>query len=105
MDGKQVAILAPTTVLAFQHLETLRARLASFPVKVDMVSRFRSKAEQAAILEQLAAGQVDILVGTHRLLSKDVNSAISVCWSSTRSSGSASPTRSGSSRCAARSTC
>ena len=72
MDGKQVAILAPTTVLAFQHLETLRARLASFPVKVDMVSRFRSKAEQTAILEQLAAGQVDILVGTHRLLSKDV---------------------------------
>ena len=73
MDGKQVAILAPTTVLAFQHLETLRARLASFPVKVDMVSRFRSKAEQTAILEQLAAGQVDILVGTHRLLSKDVH--------------------------------
>ena len=72
MDGKQVAILAPTTVLAFQHLETLRARLASFPVKVDMVSRFRSKAEQTAILEQLAAGQIDILVGTHRLLSKDV---------------------------------
>jgi len=72
MDGKQVAILAPTTVLAFQHLETVRARLASFPVKVDMVSRFRTKAEQAAILEQLAAGQLDILVGTHRLLSKDV---------------------------------
>ena len=72
MDGKQVAILAPTTVLAFQHLETLRARMASFPVRVDMVSRFRTKAEQAAILEQLAAGQLDILVGTHRLLSKDV---------------------------------
>jgi transcription-repair coupling factor (superfamily II helicase) len=72
MDGKQVAILAPTTVLAFQHLETLRARMASFPVRVDMVSRFRTKAEQTAILEQLAAGQIDILVGTHRLLSKDV---------------------------------
>ena len=72
MDGKQVAILAPTTVLAFQHLETLRARMASFPVRVDMVSRFRTKAEQTVILEQLAAGQVDILVGTHRLLSKDV---------------------------------
>ena len=72
MDGKQVAILAPTTVLAFQHLETLRARLASFPVTIDMVSRFRSKAEQAAILERLAAGQLDIIVGTHRLLSKDV---------------------------------
>ncbi|MGD9904139.1 MAG: transcription-repair coupling factor [Vicinamibacterales bacterium] len=72
MDGKQVAILAPTTVLAFQHLETLRARMASFPVSVDMVSRFRSRAEQTAILERLAAGQLDILVGTHRLLSKDV---------------------------------
>ncbi len=72
MDGKQVAILAPTTVLAFQHLETLRARMASFPVKIDMVSRFRTKAEQTAILEQVAAGQLDILVGTHRLLSKDV---------------------------------
>jgi transcription-repair coupling factor (superfamily II helicase) len=73
MDGKQVAILAPTTVLAFQHLETLRARLAEFPVTVDMVSRFRSKAEQTAILDKLAAGQLDILVGTHRLLSKDVS--------------------------------
>ena len=72
MDGKQVAILAPTTVLAFQHLETLRARFAAFPVRVDMVSRFRSKAEQTAILEQLAGGHLDILVGTHRLLSKDV---------------------------------
>ena len=72
MDGKQVAILAPTTVLAFQHLETLKARFASFPVRVEMVSRFRSKAEQAAILDQLARGHLEILVGTHRLLSKDV---------------------------------
>jgi transcription-repair coupling factor (superfamily II helicase) len=72
MDGKQVAILAPTTVLAFQHLETLRARFAAFPVRVDMVSRFRTKAEQTAILEQAAAGHLDIIVGTHRLLSKDV---------------------------------
>ncbi len=72
MDGKQVAILAPTTVLAFQHHETLTARFAAFPVRVDMVSRFRSKQEQTAILQQLAGGQVDILVGTHRLLSKDV---------------------------------
>ncbi len=72
MDGKQVAILAPTTVLAFQHLETLKARFASFPVRVDMVSRFRSKAEQTAILAQVAAGHLEILVGTHRLLSKDV---------------------------------
>jgi transcription-repair coupling factor (superfamily II helicase) len=72
MDGKQVAILAPTTVLAFQHHETLKSRFASFPVRVDMVSRFRSKGEQLATLEQLAGGHVDILVGTHRLLSKDV---------------------------------
>ena len=72
MDGKQVAILAPTTVLAFQHLETLKTRFAAFPVRVEMVSRFRSKAEQAAILQQLAGGHLEILVGTHRLLSKDV---------------------------------
>jgi transcription-repair coupling factor (superfamily II helicase) len=72
MDGKQVAFLAPTTVLAFQHLKTLRERFAAFPVRVDMVSRFRSKAEQRTTLEELAAGRVDVIVGTHRLLSKDV---------------------------------
>jgi transcription-repair coupling factor (superfamily II helicase) len=72
MDGKQVAFLAPTTVLAFQHLRTLRNRFAAFPVRVDMVSRFRSRAEQKQILEDLQAGKVEIIVGTHRLLSKDV---------------------------------
>jgi transcription-repair coupling factor (superfamily II helicase) len=72
MDGKQVAILAPTTVLAFQHQRTLLDRFAGFPVRIDMVSRFRSKQEQAETLAKLAAGQVDIIVGTHRLLSKDV---------------------------------
>jgi transcription-repair coupling factor (superfamily II helicase) len=72
MDGKQVAFLAPTTVLAFQHLKTLRTRFAAFPVRVDMISRFRSKAEQKQTLEDLAAGKVEIIVGTHRLLSKDV---------------------------------
>jgi transcription-repair coupling factor (superfamily II helicase) len=72
MDGKQVAVLAPTTVLAFQHLKTLQNRFAAFPVRIDMVSRFRSKAEQKATLEDLAAGKVEIIVGTHRLLSKDV---------------------------------
>jgi transcription-repair coupling factor (superfamily II helicase) len=72
MDGKQVAFLAPTTVLAFQHLKTLRNRFAAFPVNIDMVSRFRSKAEQKQILADLAAGKVEIIVGTHRLLSKDV---------------------------------
>jgi transcription-repair coupling factor (superfamily II helicase) len=72
MDGKQVAFLAPTTVLAFQHLKTLKDRFAAFPVRIDMLSRFRSKAEQKPILEDLAAGKVEIIVGTHRLLSKDV---------------------------------
>ncbi len=72
MDGKQVAFLAPTTVLAFQHLKTLKDRFAAFPVRVDMVSRFRTKAEQKATLEDLKAGKVEIIVGTHRLLSKDV---------------------------------
>jgi transcription-repair coupling factor (superfamily II helicase) len=72
MDGKQVAVLAPTTVLAFQHQKTLRERFAGFPVRIDMISRFRTKGEQKATLEDAAAGKVDILVGTHRLLSKDV---------------------------------
>ena len=72
MDGKQVAVLAPTTVLASQHNKTLKSRFAAFPVRIDMVSRFRTKAEQKATLEDLAAGKVEILVGTHRLLSKDV---------------------------------
>jgi transcription-repair coupling factor (superfamily II helicase) len=72
MDGKQVAFLAPTTVLAFQHLRTLRERFTGFPVRIDMVSRFRTKQEQKETLTNLAAGQLDIIVGTHRLLSKDV---------------------------------
>ncbi len=72
MDGKQVALLAPTTVLAFQHLKTLRDRFAAFPVRIDMVSRFRTKAEQKQTLEDLKNGKVEIIVGTHRLLSKDV---------------------------------
>jgi transcription-repair coupling factor (superfamily II helicase) len=72
MDGKQVAFLAPTTVLAAQHQKTLCERFAAFPVRIDMVSRFRSKAEQKKTLEDLEAGRLDIIVGTHRLLSKDV---------------------------------
>jgi len=72
MDGKQVAVLAPTTVLALQHLKTLRTRFAAFPVRIDMVSRFRSKAEQSESLKNLRDGKLDILVGTHRLLAKDV---------------------------------
>jgi len=72
MDSKQVAFLAPTTVLAFQHEKTLKERFAGFPVKIDMISRFRSRAEQQQTLADLAAGKLDIIVGTHRLLSKDV---------------------------------
>ena len=72
IDGKQVAFLAPTTILAFQHLRTLTERFAGFPVSVEMISRFRSTPEQKAIATRLAAGQIDIIVGTHRLLSKDV---------------------------------
>src|SRR5690606_4666859 len=72
MDGKQVAFLAPTTVLASQHLKTLRERFGGFPVTIDLVSRFRTKQEQKATLAALADGKVDIIVGTHRLLSTDV---------------------------------
>jgi transcription-repair coupling factor (superfamily II helicase) len=72
MDGKQVAFLAPTTVLASQHLKTLRDRFAAFPAKIDMVSRFRTRQEIRQALDDLAAGRLDIIVGTHRLLSKDV---------------------------------
>src|SRR3990172_6442108 len=71
-DSKQAAVLAPTTVLAFQHYENFRRRLAAFPVRVEMLSRFRSRAEQKRILADLEAGKVDIVVGTHRLLSADV---------------------------------
>jgi len=72
MDGKQVALLAPTTVLAFQHLKTLRDRFVGFPVAIEMVSRFRTKPEIMEILSGVGSGKVDIIVGTHRLLSKDV---------------------------------
>jgi transcription-repair coupling factor (superfamily II helicase) len=72
MDGKQVADLAPTTVLAFQHQKTLHDRFAGFPVTIDMVSRFRTKQEIKEVLAGVATGRVDVIVGTHRLLSKDV---------------------------------
>ena len=72
MDGKQVAILVPTTVLAQQHYQTFLERLKPFPVEVEMLSRFRSRKEQQRVLERLRKGQVDIIIGTHRLLQKDV---------------------------------
>jgi transcription-repair coupling factor (superfamily II helicase) len=71
-DGKQVAVLVPTTVLAQQHYATFSERLTAFPVKVEMLSRFRTAKEQEQILRELEDGQVDIVIGTHRLLQKDV---------------------------------
>jgi len=71
-DGKQVAVLSPTTVLAFQHFETFKKRFAAFPTKIEMLSRFRTAAEQKKILAELEGGKVDVVIGTHRLLSKDV---------------------------------
>ncbi|PYU35395.1 MAG: transcription-repair coupling factor [Acidobacteria bacterium] len=71
-NSKQVAVLAPTTVLVFQHYETFRRRMAAFPIRVEMLSRFRSPREQKEVLAALEAGKVDILIGTHRLLSRDV---------------------------------
>ena len=72
MDGKQVAILVPTTVLAQQHYETFLQRLAAFPVNVEMLSRFRTPREQTSILHGLSTGEIDIVIGTHRLISSDV---------------------------------
>ncbi len=72
LDGKQVAMLVPTTVLAQQHYETFLQRLAAFPVQVEMLSRFRSPKEQDDILRRLALGEIDIVIGTHRLISSDV---------------------------------
>lgn len=73
MGGRQAAVLVPTTVLAQQHFETFSQRLAAFPVKVEMLSRFRTPREQSVILHQLALGVVDIVIGTHRLISSDVS--------------------------------
>jgi len=71
-DGKQVAVLTPTTILSFQHFETFKRRFSQFPINVEMISRFRTAKEQKIILEKVETGKVDILIGTHRLLSKDI---------------------------------
>ncbi len=71
-ENKQVAVLTPTTVLAFQHFETFKKRFAAFPARIEMLSRFRSPAQQKEIMAELETGKVDIVIGTHRLLSKDV---------------------------------
>ncbi len=72
MDGKQVAVLTPTTILAYQHSESFKQRFAAFPVKIELLSRFRSTKEQKAVVEKAEKGEVDILIGTHRILSNDV---------------------------------
>ncbi|PAW90742.1 MAG: transcription-repair coupling factor [Pedosphaera sp. Tous-C6FEB] len=72
MGGKQVALLVPTTVLAQQHYNTFRERMADYPVRVELLSRFRTRKEQLKVVEQLAAGAVDIVIGTHRLVQSDV---------------------------------
>ncbi|HEV8353971.1 MAG TPA: transcription-repair coupling factor [bacterium] len=72
MDGKQVAVLVPTTILAQQHYNVFLSRLAAYPIKVEMLSRFRTPADARRIREELTAGTVDIIIGTHRLLQKDV---------------------------------
>lgn len=72
LDNKQVAVLTPTTLLAYQHDDTFRRRFAPFPVRVEMLSRFQSPKEQREILQGVATGTVDILIGTHRILQKDV---------------------------------
>lgn len=71
-DNRQVAVLAPTTVLAFQHFETFKRRFAAFPITIEMISRFRTTKEQKEIVEKAEQGKIDILIGTHRILSKDI---------------------------------
>jgi transcription-repair coupling factor (superfamily II helicase) len=72
MDGKQVAILVPTTVLAQQHFNNFRERMADYPIRVELLSRFRTKGEQARVVKDLAAGAVDIVIGTHRIVQDDI---------------------------------
>ena len=72
LDGKQVAILAPTTILVQQHYDTFRERMNSFPINIDMLSRFRSKQQQKKVIEGLEEGKVDIIIGTHRLIQNDI---------------------------------
>ncbi len=74
-DNKQVAVLAPTTVLAFQHYETFKQRFGPFPVTIEMISRFRNPKQQKEILQRTEGGKIDVLIGTHRLLSKDLKFA------------------------------
>ena len=72
MDGKQVAVLVPTTVLAQQHFNTFRERMADYPIRIELLSRFRTRREQGVVVKDLAAGAVDIVIGTHRLVQDDI---------------------------------
>src|SRR5262249_47726187 len=72
MDGRQVAVLAPTTVLAYQHFQTFRSRFAAFPARIELLSRFRSPKEQKEVVAAVQSGAVDIVIGTHRILSRDM---------------------------------
>ena len=72
-DGKQTALLVPTTILAEQHVNTFKDRLSQFPVKVEVLSRFHGRAKQNEVVKELGEGKVDVVIGTHRLLSKDIN--------------------------------
>jgi len=72
MDGRQVAVLVPTTILAQQHFQTFRERLAAFPIRIEVLSRFRTEVEQRRIVAELGAGAIDVVIGTHRLLQKDI---------------------------------
>ncbi len=72
MEGKQAAVLTPTTVLAYQHYDTFRTRFAPFPVKVELLSRFRTSKEQKEVVRRVESGEVDVIIGTHRMLSRDV---------------------------------
>lgn len=72
MDGRQVAVLTPTTVLAYQHFQTFRSRFAAFPVSIELLSRFRSPKEQKEVVGAVASGSVDVVIGTHRILSRDL---------------------------------
>src|SRR6185312_1863217 len=72
LDGKQAAILVPTTILAYQHYKTFSERLSDFPVTVDYINRFKTSKEKKETLQKLEAGKIDIIIGTHALLSKDV---------------------------------
>ncbi len=72
MEGKQAAVLTPTTILAYQHYDTFRNRFAPFPVKVELLSRFRTAKEQKEVVKRVESGEIDVVIGTHRMLSKDV---------------------------------